>query len=109
VGFTRSSFVRAMPFQSAKKFLPGSKWFLGSLEFITDKFRDLSLQEPESSEVTGSSTGCHPLDLVRVGLVNESQLRHEFNVLGETDLDPAQDKADHTLAASVDTLDPIYQ
>jgi hypothetical protein len=43
VGLTRSSFVRAMTYQSTTKFLPGSRWFLGSLQFITDKFRDLTL------------------------------------------------------------------
>jgi hypothetical protein len=64
VGFTRSSFVRAMVSQSANKFLPDSRWFLGSLEFITDKFGDISLQEPESHEVTGLGTGRLPPDLV---------------------------------------------
>jgi hypothetical protein len=43
----RSSFVRAMAFQSTTKFLPGSRWFLSSLEFLTDKFGNLILQEPE--------------------------------------------------------------
>jgi hypothetical protein len=33
----------AMAFQSANKFLPGSRWFLGSLHFVTDKFGDLDL------------------------------------------------------------------
>jgi hypothetical protein len=57
VGLTRSSFVRTMAFQSTTKFLPGSRWFLGSLEFLTDKFGNLSLQEPELSRVAGSGTG----------------------------------------------------
>jgi hypothetical protein len=48
MGLTRSSFVRAMAFQSVNKFLPGLRWFLGSLEFINDKIGDISLQEPES-------------------------------------------------------------
>jgi hypothetical protein len=56
--------MRAMVFQSTNKFLPGSRWFLGSLDFITDKFGDLSLQEPESHEVTRSGTGHLPLDPV---------------------------------------------
>jgi hypothetical protein len=30
-------------------------------------------------------------------------------MLGETDLDLAWDKADHTLAVSAATIDPIYQ
>jgi hypothetical protein len=51
VGLNRPSFVRAMAYQSTTKFLPGSRWFLGSLEFITDKFGDLSLQELESCEL----------------------------------------------------------
>jgi hypothetical protein len=45
VGLTRPNFVKAMVYQSATKFLPGSMWLLGSLQFITDKFRDLTLQE----------------------------------------------------------------
>jgi hypothetical protein len=39
----RSSFVRAMEYQSTTKFLPGSRWFLGSLHFVSDKFGDLTL------------------------------------------------------------------
>jgi hypothetical protein len=39
----RSSFMRAMVYQSTTKFLPGSRWFRGSLQFITDKFGDLTL------------------------------------------------------------------
>jgi hypothetical protein len=105
----RSSFVRATTFQSADKFLPGSRWFLGSLEFVTDKFGDLSLQEPELSEVTGSGTDRLPLDLVRVDLTNDAQLGHRLNSLGEVDSDPARDKANHTLAVSAATTDPVYQ
>jgi hypothetical protein len=37
---------------------------MGSLEFLTDKFGDLSLQELESSEVVGSGTNRLPLALV---------------------------------------------
>jgi hypothetical protein len=36
MGLTRSSFVRAMVYQSTTKFLTGTRWFLGSLKFITD-------------------------------------------------------------------------
>jgi hypothetical protein len=39
----RLSFARAMAFQSTTKFLPSSRWFPGSLEFLTDKFGNLSL------------------------------------------------------------------
>jgi hypothetical protein len=31
MGLMRSSFVRAMAFQFTTKFLPGTRWFLGSL------------------------------------------------------------------------------
>jgi hypothetical protein len=58
--YTRSSFVRAMAFQSTTKFLPGLRWVLGSLLFIGDKFGDLNLQEHESQEVIGSGTGRLP-------------------------------------------------
>jgi hypothetical protein len=68
----RSIFVRAMTHQSTTKFLPGSRWFLGSLQFITDKFRDLTLQEPESCGIIGSGTDRLPLAPVRVSLVNEA-------------------------------------
>jgi hypothetical protein len=60
----RSSFVRAMVFQSTTKFLPGSRWFLGSLQFITDKFGDLTLQEPKSCGIVGPGTGHLPPDPV---------------------------------------------
>jgi hypothetical protein len=70
-------------------------WFLGSLEFLTDQFGNLSIQEPELSEVIGSGTGCLPPAPVHVGHVNEAQLR--LHPLGETDTDPVEDKADHTL------------
>jgi hypothetical protein len=71
-----SSFVRAIAYQSTTKFLPGSRWFLGSLQFITDKFGYLTLHEPESCEVIGSGTDhLHPAP-VRVNLINEAQLRH---------------------------------
>jgi hypothetical protein len=33
------------------KFLPSSRWCLGSLDFFTDKFGNLSLQDPELSKV----------------------------------------------------------
>jgi hypothetical protein len=109
VGPTRPSFVRAMVIQSTTKFLPGSRWFLGSLQFVTNKFGDLYLQEPKSSEGTGSGTDRFPPAPVRVSLINEAQLRHRLNELGKMDPDPTGDKADHILAVSVATTDPIYQ
>jgi hypothetical protein len=72
-----------MVFQSTTEFLLGLKWFLGSLQFVTDKFGDLNLKEPDSSEVVGSGTGRLPPAPVRVGLVNEAQLGHGHNELGE--------------------------
>jgi hypothetical protein len=101
--------MREMTFQSVNKFLPSSSWFLGSLEFITDKFGDLTLQDPGSCEVVGSCTGHLPPDPARVELISEAHLGHGLNKLGEMDSDLAWDKADHTLAASAATTDPIYQ
>jgi hypothetical protein len=95
-----------MAFQSTTKFLPGSRWFLGSLEFLTDKFGNLSLQEPELSRVAGSGTGCLPPAPVRVGLVNEARLG--LGSLGGTDTDLVDDRADHTLATQAAATDPIY-
>jgi hypothetical protein len=43
MGLIRSSFVRTMAFQSTTKFLPDSRWFLGSLEFLTNEFGNISL------------------------------------------------------------------
>jgi hypothetical protein len=54
MGLTRSSYMRSMAFQFRNKFIPGSRWVLGSLLFVANKFGDLSLQEPESREVIGS-------------------------------------------------------
>jgi hypothetical protein len=56
VGLTRIVYVRSMTFTSTSKFLPDSKLVFRSLLFITDKFGDLSLQEPELQEVIGSGT-----------------------------------------------------
>jgi hypothetical protein len=108
VGLTRSSFVRAMSFQSTIKFLPGSKWVLGSLLFIPNMFGDLILQELESCKVIRSDTSCLPPAPVRVGLVSEAQLRHGSIQLGKMDSNPSGDKVDHTLAVPVATTDPIY-
>jgi hypothetical protein len=57
----------------------------------------------------GSGTDGLPPALVRVGLINEEQLRHGLSKLGKIDLDPTVDKADHILAIPVATTDPIYQ
>jgi hypothetical protein len=35
--------VRTITYQSTTKFLSGSRWFLGSLQFVSDKFGDLTL------------------------------------------------------------------
>jgi hypothetical protein len=90
--------MRIMTFQSINKFLPDSRWFLGSLQFIANKFGDQSLQEHELSEVAGSTTGRLPPASIRFGLINEAQLEHRLGELGKTDLDPAGDKANHTMA-----------
>jgi hypothetical protein len=87
----RSSFMRAMTFQSTTKFLLGSRWFLGPLLFIADKFGDMNLQEPESCEVIKSGTGHLPPAPVQVNLVNEARLKHGPIKLGKTDLDPSGD------------------
>jgi hypothetical protein len=109
VGLTRSSFMRSMEYQSTTKFLHGSRWFLGSLQFVVDKFGDMTLQEPESRGIIGSGTGRLPPAPVQVGLVNEAHLGHGLGELGKTGSDPRGDKADHTLAVSVATTNPIYQ
>jgi hypothetical protein len=109
VGLTRSSFMRSMAYQSTTKFLPGSRWFLGSLQFVTDKFGDLTLQEAESCRIIGSGTDHLPPAPIQVGLVTEAWLRHGLCELGKTSSNPARDKADHTLAVLAATTDPIYQ
>jgi hypothetical protein len=101
--------VRSMAFQSASKFLPVSRWVLGYLLFIADKFGDLSLQESELPKVVGSGTDRLPLASVQVGPVNEAQLGHGSSVLGEVDSDPSGDKVDHNQAGLPDAIDPIYQ
>jgi hypothetical protein len=101
--------MRSVTFQSTTKFLPGSRWFLGSLLFVTNKFGHLNLQEPKSSEVAGLGTIHLPLASVRVGLISEEQLRHGSIELGEVASDPLGDKADHNQAGSPARMDPIYQ
>jgi hypothetical protein len=60
VGLMRLSYVRSMAFQSTCKFLLGSRWVLGSLLSVADKFRDLILQELESRKVIGLGNGRLP-------------------------------------------------
>jgi hypothetical protein len=88
--------------------MPCSRWFLGSLQFITDKFEDLTLQEHESRRIIGSGTSHLPLAPVQFGLINEVQLGHGLNELGKTGTNPAGNKADHTPAVPVATTGPIY-
>jgi hypothetical protein len=95
-----------MAFQSTTNFLPDSRWFLGSLEFLTDKFGNLSLQEPELSEVIRSGTSRLPPAPVRVDLINEAQLR--LGSSGKMDVASIEDTADHPPVAQVATTDPIY-
>jgi hypothetical protein len=104
----RSSFMRAMAYQSTTKFLPGSRWFLESLQFITDKFGDLTLQEPESREIIESGTDRLPPDPVWVRLINEAQLRHGLSELGKMDSDPKGDKANHILVVLTVATDLNY-
>jgi hypothetical protein len=98
--------MRTMMFQSTTKFLPGSRWFQGSLEFLNKKFGNLSPQEPELSEVTGSGTSHLPPPPIRVGLVIEAQLGH--GSLGEADTISVEVSVDHTLAVQAAAIDPIY-
>jgi hypothetical protein len=105
----RTSFVRSMAYYSTTMFLPGSRWFLESLQFVTDKFVDMTLQEPESHGIIGSDTDHLPPAPVRVGLINEAQLGHGLSELGKTGLDLIGDKADDTLVVPAATMDPIYQ
>jgi hypothetical protein len=109
VGLTIIIYVRSMVYRSTSKFLPGLRLVFGSLLFITDKFGDLSLQEPESPEVAGLGTGCLPLALVQVGLVNKARLRHGSSMTGKADPDPSGDKADHNQASPPVATYSIYQ
>jgi hypothetical protein len=103
--------MRSMAFQPTTKFFPDSRWVFGSLLFGADKFGDLSLQEPESLEVTMSGTDHLPPAPVRVSFINKAQLRHGSIELGggKMNSDPLGDKVDHNLASSIATTDPIYQ
>jgi hypothetical protein len=109
VGLTRFDYVRSVTFQSTTKFLPSSRRVLASLLFIADKFGDLSLHELESLEIAGSGTGRVPLAPVRISLVNEAQLGHGSNILGEAESDPLEDKADHHEIGCPPATDPIHQ
>jgi hypothetical protein len=105
----RSSFMRAMAFQSTTKFLPDSRWVLGSLVFIADKIGDLNLQEPELHKVIRLGTVCLPPAPVQVNLINEAQLITGFIKLGKTDPVPSGDKVEHTSAVSIVKTYPIYR
>jgi hypothetical protein len=53
-----------MTFKSISKFLLGSMLVFGSLLFIADKMGDLSLQDSEPREITGSDADRIPSTLV---------------------------------------------
>jgi hypothetical protein len=53
MGLLRSNFMIAMAFQSTTKFLPGSRWILGSLLFIADKFGDLNFRSLSHAKLLG--------------------------------------------------------
>jgi hypothetical protein len=107
MGLMISCFVRAMAFQSTTNFLPSSRWFMGSLEFLTNKFGNESLQESESSDFIVSCTDCLRPAPVRVGLINEAHLKHRLDLLGGIEIDSIGDKADHALAVPAAAIDPI--
>jgi hypothetical protein len=94
-------------FQSTGKFLPGTRWVLGFLLFVTDKFGDRSLHEPESPEVAESGTNHVPPIRVRVSLIIDGQLGHGSNILGEAESYPSGDKANHHKISYPATTDPI--
>jgi hypothetical protein len=81
---------------------------MGPLQFVTDKFRDLTLQEPESRRITRSGTDHLPPAPVQFSLVSKAQLRHRISELGKMGLDPEGDKVDHILATPAAPTDPIY-
>jgi hypothetical protein len=56
-----------------------------------------------------SGTDCLPPALIRVGLINEAQLKCRLSELGKMDSDPIGYKADHTSAVPTATIDPIFQ
>jgi hypothetical protein len=105
----RFNYVRSLVSRSSSKFLPNSKWDFGSLLFIADKFGDLSLQETESWEITGSGTDHVPPISAQVGLVSEARLGHGFSASGEAESDPSGDKADHHEIGCPTAVDPINQ
>jgi hypothetical protein len=101
--------MRSMAFRSTSKFLPGSRLVFGSLLFITAKFGDLSLQEPESREVVGSGTDRISPTPAQVGLISEARLGHGLSVSREAELDPSGDKANNRGFSYPATADLIYQ
>jgi hypothetical protein len=106
---TRFNYVRSMAFQSTSKFLPGLRLVFRSLLFIVDKMGDLSLQEPESRVVTGSYTNHILLILAQVGLTCKAQLRNGSSIMGESELDPSGDNANHHEICCPTTAYPIYK
>jgi hypothetical protein len=81
----------------------------GSLLFIADKMGDLSLQEPELWEITGSDTDCLAPMSVLVGLACEAQLKHESIRSGESELGPSRDHVNHHMVCCPDIADLIYK
>jgi hypothetical protein len=65
--------MRLMPFESTTKFLPDLRFVFGSLYFIANKLGDLSMQEPEQQEVSGSGADQLILTPARVSLITATR------------------------------------
>jgi hypothetical protein len=70
---------------------------------------DLSLQEPEPREITGSNTDRFPPTLVPVGLSCGAQLKLGSNRTGEFESKPLGDYVNHNGVSCQEVADPIYK
>jgi hypothetical protein len=109
VGLTGFIYVRSMVFESAIKFLSGSRLVFGSLLFIADMMGDLSLQESEPQAIIGSDADQFPPTPVRVSLACEARPEHKSNKLAESKSDLFGDTVSHHDIYCPITADPIYK
>jgi hypothetical protein len=83
-GVVKIIIVKSMEFQALIKFLPVSRFMLGSLHFITTQLGDLMMQEPELPKIQGSDFDWIPLTQAQDHQAPAPQSELESNTLGES-------------------------
>jgi hypothetical protein len=96
-----------MASQAFIKLSLSSRLVFGSLHFVANQLRDLSMQEPEPSEILGSGVDWVPLTLAQDGPTFAARLGHESNTARESEWGSSGNDVDHFGTRFLEASDPI--